>query len=53
LLVRLVDEYRRGADVLRPGVLLDVDVSEAASLIVGGRAVPVVVDRRAVETRAG
>jgi hypothetical protein len=52
VLVRLVAEHRRGADVLSPGTLVDLDASEAAPLIADGRAVPVVADRRAVETRA-
>jgi hypothetical protein len=52
LLVELVTEYRRGMDVLSPGLLIDVDAFEAAPLIADGLAVPVLVDRRAVETRA-
>jgi hypothetical protein len=51
VLVRLVAEYRRGADTLPPGALIDIDAFEAAPLIEDGRAVPVAADRRAVETR--
>jgi hypothetical protein len=50
--VRLVAEYRRGADVLPPGALIDIDDFEAAPLVEDGRAVPVAVEQLAVETRA-
>jgi hypothetical protein len=52
LLVRLVEEYRRGADILPPGALIDIDAFEAAPLIQGGRAVPAAAEQLAVETRA-
>lgn len=40
MLVRVTVEFRRGAESLSPGALLETDENEAAALLRDGRAVP-------------
>jgi hypothetical protein len=51
MLVRLVEEHRRGADRLAVGSLLDLPDDEAMVLVQDGIAVPASRERLATEIR--